>query len=307
MSERFTDILGDWDTYRKYYTKTNKYLPFLKKSLNISCNEGVCGKGSYGKVFVSEANDGTKAIVKLIILKNNSIKMDAMHEAQTLQEITPLGISPEFYSFCIDTKKNQAVLIMKYINAITLLDLFKKLDTIYFDIRNKVYSGNSSAKAELNRIAELNHSLIENLALTTIILHNNGIVHYDLKPANVLAELLADGSYKLYLIDFGSAQYIGQPYKTVPETQHYSLMQSLIGENLNNLTGVNNKSTLELNLAGYGEEFPKSFYKHYSNNLYNNLHTMKVSPIANTYSLSVIKKNHYLKKMEGGRKTRRRR
>ena len=303
-NQRFTEIIGDWDTYRKYYTKTSKYLPFLKKSLNISCTEGVCGKGSFGKVFVSEANDGTKAIVKLIVLKNESVKTDAIHEAQTLQKITPLGISPEFYSFCIDTKKNYAILIMKYINATTLFNVFKKLDTAYFDARNKFYSGDASAKTEVNKIAELNNSLIDNLELIISILHGNGIVHYDLKPMNVLAELLSDGSYKLYLIDFGSAQYIGQSYKSVPETQYYSLMQSLVGENLTNFTGINSKSTEELNV-GDGS-YPKSFYKHYSSKLYNNNHTMKVSPVANKYSISIMKKNHYLKKMAGGRKTRRR-
>jgi hypothetical protein len=123
-AERFTNIIGDWDTYRKYYTKTNKYFPFLKKSLNMNCTEGVCGQGGFGKVFISEANDGTKAIVKIIVLRAESVKNEAINEARTLQEITPLGISPEFYSFCIDTKKNYGVLIMKYINAITLRLIF---------------------------------------------------------------------------------------------------------------------------------------------------------------------------------------
>ena len=306
-SERFTDIIGDWDTYRKYYTKTNKYFPFLKKSLNITCNEGVCGQGSYGKVFISEANDRTKAIVKIIILRNEHVKNDAINEAQTLHEITPLGISPEFYSFCIDNKKNYGVLIMKYINATTLRLIFKNLELKYFDTRSRVYSGDNSAKTELNRIAEVNNSLIDNLNLIINILHSNGIVHYDLKPDNVLGELLPDGSYKLYLIDFGSAQRIGQKYKSLPETQRYSLIQSLYGEDINNLTGINNRSTVELNLNGYGEAFPKTFFKHYASNLYNNDHNLKVSPIANAYSLSIIKKNHSLKKIGGRkRKTRRR-
>jgi serine/threonine protein kinase len=318
-AERFTNIIGDWDTYRKYYTKTNKYLPFLKKSLNVNCTEGVCGQGGFGKVFISEASDGTKAIVKIIILRAESVKNEAINEAKTLQEITPLGISPEFYSFCIDTKKNYGVLIMKYLNVftysfktmrletMTLRLIFKELETKYFDTRNRFYSGDTSAKTDLDRIVELNNSLIDNLNLIINILHENGIVHYDLKPDNVLCELLPDGSYKLYLIDFGSAQRIGEKYKSVPETQHYSLMQSLIGENLSNFTGINNRSTVELDLNGYGQYFPKSFYKHYADNLYNNEHRMKVSPVANTYSLSIIKKNHSLKKIGGRkRKTRRR-
>jgi serine/threonine protein kinase len=296
MSERFTDILGDWNTYKKYYTKTNKYLPFLRKSLNISCTEGVCGKGGFGKVFVSEANDGTKAIVKLIVLKNKLIKTEAIREAQTLQEITRLGISPEFYSFCIDTKKNYGILIMKYIKAITLHDLFQKLENAYF---NAHLDGEI---AEINRIAELNNSLIENLNLIISILHGNGIVHYDLKPANVLAELLPDGSYRLYLIDFGSAQHIGQPYKFVPETRHYSLIQALKAYNLTDFTDINNKSTAELNVNDVW--YPKAFYKHYRDKLRNNeTRKMKVSPVANAYSLSIIKGNHTLKK-RGGRRTR---
>ena len=152
------------------------------------------------------------------------------------------------------------------------------------------------------------YSLIDKLIIIINKLHDNGIVHYDLKPDNVLAEELPDGSYKLYLIDFGSSQHIGQPYKIVPETQRYSLRQSLSNDNLNNFIGINNKSTAELNLNAYGESFPKSFYKHYSNSLFNKNHKLKVSPVANTYSISVIKKNHSLKKIEGGkRKTRRHR
>jgi len=304
--ERFTDIIGDWDTYIKYYTKRNKYLPFLKKSLNMSCTEGLCGEGGYGKVFISEANDGTKAIVKIIVLRDEHVKLEAINEAQTLQRITPLDISPEFYSFCIDTKKNCGVLIMKYINATTLRLIFKKFEMDYFDIRNRVYAGDSSAKSELNRIVELNNSLIDNLNLIIDILHSNGIVHYDLKPENVLGELLADGSYKLYLIDFGSAQYIGEKYRIVPQTPRYSLNMSLKGEDLTNFTGINDMSSVDLNLKGYGENFPKSFLKHYASDLYNADHRIKVSPVANTYSLSIIKKNHSLKKIGGKRKTRRR-
>jgi serine/threonine protein kinase len=304
---RFTDIIGDWDTYRKYYTKTNKYLPFLKKSLNMSCTEGVCGQGGFGKVFISEANDGTKAIVKLVVLRSDSVKNEAINEAVTLQRITPLDISPEFYSFCIDNKKNCGVLIMKYINALSLRLIFKKFEMDYFDIRNRLYAGDSSARIELNKLAELNNTIIDNLNSIIDILHSNGIVHYDLKPDNVLGELLADGSYKLYLIDFGSAQYIGERYRSVPQTPRYSLNMSLTGENLTNFTGINNMSTVDLNLEGYGQNFPKSFLKHYSNNLYNADHKIKVSPVANKYSLSIIKKNHSLKKIEGGkRKTRRR-
>jgi len=318
-SERFTNILGDWDTYKKYYTKTNKFLPFLKKSLNMSCTNGVCGQGSFGKVFVSEANDGTKAIVKIVVLKDESVKIEAINEAKTLQEIASLGISPEFYSFCIDTKKNYGVLITKYIEgtvipkndglvSLTLRNVFKKLDIAYFDARNKVYAGDERAKVEVNRIAEINNSLIEKLNTIVNTLHDNGIVHYDLKPENVLAEELPNGSYNLYLIDFGSAQRIGQIYRNVPETQRYSLMQSLINEDLTNYTGINNRSTVQLNSNAYGQSFPKSFFKHYADNLYNNNHKMKISPVANAYSLSIIKKNHSLKKIQGGkRKTRRRR
>lgn len=306
-SERFTNIIGDWNTYKKYYTKKNNYFPFLKKSLNMSCNKGVCGQGGFGKVFISEANDETKAIVKLIVLKNESVKNNAITEAKTLQLITPLGISPQFYSFCIDTKKNYGILIMKYINAISLRLIFKNLELSYYDARNKLYMGDNNAKIELNRLVELNNSLIDYLDRIINILHANGIVHYDLKPDNVLGELLPDGSYKLYLIDFGSAQYIGQKYKSVPETQRYSLIHSLVKENPSNFVGINNRSTIELNSKPIVLSYPKLFFKNHLHNLFNNDDEIKVSPVANTYSLSIIKSNHTLKKVGGKKRNTRRR
>lgn len=293
--ERFTNIIGDWDTYKKYYTKTNRYLPFLKKSLNITCTKGVCGQGGFGKVFISEANDGTKAIVKLIVLKDESIKIDALNEAQTLQKITPLDISPEFYSFCIDNKKNYGVLIMKYINATTLAFIFKKLEDEYFAIRREYYSGDISAKDQLDKLIDINHILLIKLEEIIDLLHNEGIVHYDLKPQNVLAETLADGSYKLYLIDFGSSQRIGQPDRNVPETPEYSLKFTIKKKK----NGINNFST----------KLFTNYLRNYSDNIYNsNTDEWKVSPLMNNFSLGIIKDKFALKKIEGGkRKTRRHR
>ena len=299
--ERFTNIIGDWDTYKKYYTKTNRYLPFLKKSLNITCTKGVCGQGGFGKVFISEANDGTKAIVKLIVLERMSLLIDAINEAQILKLITPLDIAPEFYSFCVDNKKKYAVLIMKYINATTLAFIFKKLEDEYFAIRREYYSGDISAKDQLNKLVDINNSLIDKLESIINILHRQGIVHYDLKPQNVLAETLADGSYKLYLIDFGSSQIIGENYRSVPETPGYSLKFGMT-----HLGHINNLPTESLNQHVKARIYPNLYAKHYHNNIFNNDLRWKVSPLANNFSLKIIKDKFKLKKYGGKRKTRRR-
>jgi hypothetical protein len=249
------NIIGDYDKYIKYYTK----------DIDIFCNKGVCGQGSFGKVFLSRATDGSLAIVKLIPLQDKDVRENAINEAIILQELTPLDISPEFYLFFIDTEKHSAVLIMKYIEAISVNYLFNKI------IReNKEYL----------TIKDKTDAIISQLTDVVNKLHETGIVHYDLKPENTLAQPLPDGSYKIYLIDFGSAQRIQGKFKRVPETLPYSLIRRVqdqsdvdIRKKLENIKDTNGKNWL------------------YVRDHYNNLVTngkWKVSPLANKYSLNRI-------------------
>lgn len=250
------NIIGDYDKYIKYYTK----------DINIFCNRGVCGQGSYGKVFLSRAHDGSLAIVKLIVLQDQEVKENAINEATILQELTPLDISPELYLFFIDTEKHSAVLIMKYIEAIPLDRLFNKII-----MENKEYL----------TIKDKTDKIISQLTDVVNKLHEAGIVHYDLKPANAMAQPLPDGSYKIYLIDFGSAQRIQGKFKRVPETYLYSLIQRVqhdygvgIRKKLENIKDTNGKDWLYIR-------------DHYDNLVTNG--KWKVSQLANKYSLNRIK------------------
>ena len=253
---RRTNIMGDYYKYIKYYTK----------DINISSTQGVRGQGAYGKVFVSRAFDGSLAIVKVIPLRNREIRENAINEGTILQEITPLDISPDFYLFFIDPYKNCAILIMEYIQAITVNDVLMAIQE-----ENKEYS----------TIIDKTDIIINQLSDVVTKLHDAGIVHYDLKPENALAQPLPDGSYKIYLIDFGSAQRITDKFRRVPETPGYSLIQKVqrgydvdIRKKLENIKDTNGKHWLYVR-------------EHYDDLVRDG--KWKVSPLANKYSLNRIR------------------
>jgi serine/threonine protein kinase len=255
---RRTHMIGDYYKYIKYYTK----------NIDMSSTQGVRGQGSYGKVFVSRAFDGSLAIVKLIYLRNRGVRENAISEAGILQEITPLDISPEFYLFFIDPDKNCAVLIMKYLEeAIPLNYLLEKTlleSKEYLTLKEK-------ADTITNQLTDVVNKL-----------HEAGIVHYDLKPENALAQPLPDGSYKIYLIDFGSAQRIKDQFKRVPETPNFSLIQRIQFD-----WDVHVKKKLEDIKDANGEDWL------YLRDHYDDMVTdgkWKVSPLANNYSLKRIRK-----------------
>jgi tRNA A-37 threonylcarbamoyl transferase component Bud32 len=257
QKRRRINVIGDYDKYIKYY----------KRGMGMSCTKDVCGQGGYGKVLLSTADDGTKAIVKIIVLKSNEVRRDAINEAEILQEITPMDISPEFYLFFIDTTKNYGILIMKYIEAVSLVDIIDDIIKKGSDLE----SINAKILPFINQLDEVVKKL-----------HSKGIIHYDLKPDNALAEMLDDGTYKIYLIDFGSAQRVGQPYRPVPETRDYSLQRMLqrtdptmhnqyIGKKFKNIKDTDGSEWL--------------YFKQHYNELVGIDNKWKISPAANKFSL----------------------
>ena len=196
--------------------------------------------GSYGVVYLSTAADGSKAIIKKIFLQTKQIKEEALNEARILHNLIGLNISPEFYAFAIEDKFS--ILIMEWIDARSLTEVFK--DITDKDERKKIL-----------------HS-VDN---TLDILHNVGYVHYDIKPDNIMVE---KGTNRILLIDFGSTQRIGDEYKNVGQTPHYS--------------------------QGHTKS-PTEFINNYSQQTI-------VTPEANEYSMNVIKRNLFV---SGGRKTKR--
>lgn len=220
-----TNIIGDLDYYDKYYKNSS-----MKH----------IASGSYGVVYLSTAADGSKAIIKKIFLQTEQVREEAINEARVLHNLVGLNISPEFYAFVIED--NFSILIMEWVNARTLTEVFNDIHNI----------------SERNKILDSVEHIID-------ILHNNGYVHYDIKPDNIIVEY---GTNRILLIDFGSTQRIGDEYKNVAQTPHYSKGRS---------------------------KSPTEFTNSYSQETI-------VTPDANEYSMNIIRRNL----LEGGRKTKKR-
>lgn len=159
--------------------------------------EGLVGEGRYGQCFLASTDAGTKVIIKKFrpgIFKKNSEKN--MYEAVTLSKLKDtripelLGVvnQKSFYGFVLELKPGNTVrdLLFKHKHKFS--------DEEFYNI---------------------------GLRLISIIkyLHENGIVHRDIRIPNVLVD-----NENVYLIDFGLARFAdGNEYK-------YDLDYSYLGD-----------------------------------------------------------------------------
>lgn len=228
-----TNIIGDLGYYEKYYTNAK----FIK-----------IGSGSYGVIYLSTATDGSVAVVKKIFLETPAIKEEAINEAKVLHNLTGINISPDFYAFAIEY--NYSILIMEWVKGKTLTNVFEEV------------MDNASREKLLNSIDNV-----------LDILHENGFVHYDIKPDNILIE---NDTNRILLIDFGSSQRIGNKYKNVAQTPHYSKSRS---------------------------RSPTEFINSNNSSMNNYSQDTLVTPNANSYSMNIIRKNS----LQSGHKSRKNR
>lgn len=178
-------------------------------------SEKILGKGGYGKVYLSQ--DGEYAI-KVIRLENNveeettveEVIHDTVHELDVMDQMGDYEEIVKYHGFKqatapedpeFDTTPQSIQIFMEALSGDTL-DHFVPLvihGHAYTDAEEK-------KKLRYTPLTPLQVIQFTRKILSALLhLHNTGILHGDLKPANIY--LTNDGQLKL--IDFGGAQIIG--------------------------------------------------------------------------------------------------
>jgi serine/threonine protein kinase len=173
---------------RSIKTKTTKEsTKYLNKIIVVNDNEYVIekkmGSGSYGSVFLVNRN-GEKYVIKIILLRPHEYDKENVEKSILKQ----LQNKCSKYFLCIvesDVKDNTVYIVTKYIPGyIELGDLLKNYK-INIDYKIKI------AQDLLKGLKDM---------------HNIGIIHRDIKLANILVKppyrKIQDGSYIKY-IDYG--------------------------------------------------------------------------------------------------------
>jgi len=141
------------------------------------------GEGAYGRVFLAFDNTFERLVtVKVPVTPARAAARRFMDEARKLTGLNHPGI-PHVWDV-VEQSENEAWIISTYVEGTTLAERLKAGPALSFDLALRIA-----------------RSLAEALAHA----HGHGIVHRDVKPANVLLE--ADG--RVLLLDFGLAAWAG--------------------------------------------------------------------------------------------------
>jgi len=159
--------------------------------------EGFAGEGRYGQCFLANTDSGQKVIIKKFrpgIFKKNA--ENNIYEAVTLSKLKDTRI-PEFLG--VINQESFYGFVLEHKSGNTVKDLLFK--------HKSVFSDEEFYNIGLRLISIIKH------------LHDNGIVHRDIRIPNVLID-----NENVYLIDFGLARFAdGNEYK-------YDLDYSYLGD-----------------------------------------------------------------------------
>jgi serine/threonine protein kinase len=192
----------NWEAYSDYdKVPVDSWYTGLRQAYRyFTCSRGapnaskVCeGKGRFGKVYKVTIGE-TSVIIKEIEISTPEEKDAAREEAYTLLRMKGKGIFPDLLAF--HTTDTKAVIVMEYIQGKTLKT---RLSTVDDTMRTH------------------HRLIISNLYSTVALLHNNGLVHFDIKPDNILVT----NEGVTYLLDAGSTGPMGSSAIGRAASLHY--------------------------------------------------------------------------------------
>lgn len=145
------------------------------------------GSGAQGTVYKAIKNGKTIAL-KVIHLPNDSQKFQqTMNEIKVLEQVTSKGCHPNivcYYDHYYDPDKDKLLIEMEYIEGDTLTEYLVKIRS------------NPARSPFLIRYLSL---ILKDLAKGLEYIHSKGLLHNDIKPANIMI----DKSLTPKIIDFG--------------------------------------------------------------------------------------------------------
>lgn len=174
-------------------------------SLNSHCK--YVGKGTFGKVFIKNLSDyGNVAIKKIVYIDEEDYKYfdNEFGMLKILSEIEGSDIyTPRFYGYYQD----------KYLTYF----IFEALSINLYEYQNRLFQNVLYGKRYLpiNNVRCISLQILQGLNF----LHNNGIVHCDLKPSNIV---FCDNTYdRVKIIDFGLSKKKGVEVDYPVQTSNY--------------------------------------------------------------------------------------
>ena len=197
-------------------TPTMPLAPTLGKTLESYENLKVLGQGAFGKVFkVREIKTGKIMALKVIEIKNQTLLRQTQKEIDNLRKISTPNCNPYlicYYGAHYIPSKKLMLIEMEYIDGVQLDYWVKNFN----GTKNELYG----------YLLAIMIKILKGLQYV----HNNGLIHKDIKPANILLTQV-NGEYIPKLVDFGLScqvhkcvpvfcckSYSGTPIFMAPET-----------------------------------------------------------------------------------------
>lgn len=149
------------------------------------------GKGGFGSVFlVKRKFDGKEvALKKIVVVGNDKAFEKANMEVEMLKMISEDNCHPFiscYYDHHVDLANNVIYIEMEYIKGVTLNVYFKELLK-------------KADKNNVNMVFDASYKIIKYITQALDYIHNLGILHNDIKPANIVID---ENGYP-NLVDFG--------------------------------------------------------------------------------------------------------
>ena len=162
----------------------------------------VLGQGGFGITYLAEQTGlGMKVAVKEFFLKGS-----CQRDASTSRVSVPVTDNKDLVSKCLKKFKSEARKIASLNNdhIVSIIDIFDENGTSYYVM--KYLDGGSLADRIRHAALPENQALavIREVADALKTIHSNGLLHLDIKPANILF----DDRDRAVLIDFGVSKYV---------------------------------------------------------------------------------------------------
>lgn len=166
------------------------------------CILKVLGQGGFGITYLAEQTGlGMKVAIKEFFLKGS-----CQRDASTSRVSVPVTDNKELVSKCLKKFKSEARKIASLNNdhIVSIIDIFDENGTSYYVM--KYLDGGSLADRIKHAALPEEHalSIVRETADALKTIHSNGLLHLDIKPANILFDTYG----RAVLIDFGISKYV---------------------------------------------------------------------------------------------------
>ena len=168
----------------------------------------VLGQGGFGITYLAEQTGlGMKVAVKEFFLKGS-----CQRDSTTSNVSIPVADNEELVSKCLKKFKSEARKIASLNNdhIVNIIDIFDENGTSYYVMKH-LDGGSLADRIKNNAISEAESiRIIKEIADALDSVHSNGLLHLDVKPANILF----DERGRAVLIDFGVSKYVDSQQDT---------------------------------------------------------------------------------------------